>query len=75
MFTPSNELYPAKPCSGQDMLVAAREFLAHHREVGACGPETLADLLFEFRYLPHRPEPFEVEVALEALRVDGEVLP
>ena len=70
-----DSLYPNKPDGGDDVLAALREFLARHREAAAYGPETLAELFFEFRYLPQRPEVFEVEVALEALRDDeGELL-
>jgi len=34
----------------------------------------LADLLYERRILSHRPDVFDVEVALEALCMEGEVL-
>jgi hypothetical protein len=38
------------------------------------GAETLSRALFMLRFLPSRPEVFEVEAALEALQVEGEVL-
>lgn len=68
-----NSFYPISynPRDSQDVLVALREFLGNHREAASYGPETLADLLFEFRYTRQRPHDFEVEVALETLR-DGE---
>jgi hypothetical protein len=74
MQSASNTLYPN---SGEpnSVFLALREFLHQHPEAVASGPETLAELLYERRFLPHRLEVFEVEVALEALRVEGEVLP
>jgi len=39
------------------------------------GPDTLARLLWVLRYLPYRPDTFEVEVALEALTAEGVILP
>jgi hypothetical protein len=34
-------------------------------------PETLSRALRVFGFLPYQPETFEVEVALEALRIEG----
>jgi hypothetical protein len=38
------------------------------------GSETLSRALFLLRFLPYLPETFVVEVAREALLVEGEVL-
>jgi hypothetical protein len=56
------------------VLPALRELLNQHRAMTQSGPETLARALYVLRYLPHRPEVFEIETALEALRVEDEVL-
>jgi hypothetical protein len=60
---------------GSDVLPALRDLLNQHREVRSLGPEELADHLWMLHYLPYRPHAFAVEAALEALLVDGEVLP
>lgn len=74
MFAPDPS-YQNEPHSSEDVLLALREFLGNHRQAAVYGPETIADLLFELRYMPQRPEVFEVGVALEALRDDeGELL-
>jgi len=39
------------------------------------GPEALAGLLHRSGSVTQRPEAFEVEAVLEALTVEGEVLP
>ena len=57
-----------------DVFLALRELLSLHREIVDSGAEVLADLLYERRFLSHRPDAFDVEVALEALRTEGEVL-
>ena len=57
-----------------DMLPALRELFSQHPTTVIGGAEVLSDLLYELRYLPYRPEPFAVEMALEALLVDGEAL-
>ena len=59
------------PC----IWLALREMFGNHPHLTDCSAETLAGLLWEFRYLPQQPEDREVEVALEALRVESEVLP
>jgi hypothetical protein len=56
------------------VFLALRELLSLHREIVDSGAEGLADLLYEQRFLSHRPDVFVVEVALEALRMEGEVL-
>ena len=57
-----------------DVFLALRELLSLHREIVDSGAEVLADLLYERRFLSRRPDAFDVEVALEALRMEGEVL-
>ena len=60
-----------------NVLHALRELLSLlsvHREAADSQAEVLADLLYEQHFLSHRPEVFDVEVALEALRIEGEVL-
>jgi hypothetical protein len=57
-----------------DVLPALRELLGQHPAMTQSGPETLSRALYKLRFLPYRCEPFEVEAALEALLVEGEVL-
>jgi hypothetical protein len=57
-----------------DVFLALRELLSLHREIVDPGTEVLADLLYERRFVSHRPHVFDVEVALEALLPEGEVL-
>ncbi len=57
-----------------NVLLALRELLSLRREAVDAQAEVLADLLYEQLFLSHRPEVFDVEVALEALRIEGEVL-
>ena len=59
---------------GVSVLEALRDLFSHHPETTVAGPEMLAELLYEYRLLSIRPENCEVEAALEALRVEGEVL-
>jgi hypothetical protein len=59
----------------QTVLDALRSMLSEYPQVATVGPETLSELLYERRFLSHQPEVFEVEAALEALRIEGEVLP
>lgn len=55
------------------VLPALRELFSHHPAATRSGPEALAGLLVMLQLLPHRPEVFEVEAALEALQVEGEL--
>ena len=59
----------------EDTLVGLRELLARHPALTYCGPEELAQQLRESGYLRRQPEVHEVEAALEALRIEGEVQP
>jgi len=74
MFATLQELYPSEPTAPEDVLPAVRELISEHAAAAYKSSETLARLLWVLRYLSYRPEVFEVEVALEALRVEGEVL-
>jgi hypothetical protein len=56
------------------VLPALRELFSQHSAATDKSPDTLARLLWVLRYLPHQPTTFEVEVAVEALRVEGEVV-
>ncbi len=63
--------------SGQadpNVLAALRDLFSKHPETTCCGAESLAELLRLGRFLPYRPPVFEVEAALEALRIEGEVV-
>jgi hypothetical protein len=55
------------------ILPALRELLGEHPETAACSLEELAYRLRT--YTDRTPPPFEVQAAMEALRVEGEVLP
>jgi hypothetical protein len=56
-----------------DVLPALRELLSQHPGMTRSGLESLSRALYVFRFLPYQPETFEVEAALEALCVEGEV--
>jgi hypothetical protein len=58
-----------------NVLLALRELFSQHPVMTQSGCEALGRALYMLRFLPRRPEPFEVEAALEALMVEGEVLP
>jgi len=68
----SNECYHPEPPATATILPALRELLCQNPSLANCGPEELHYLLC--CYLPQRPGIFEVEMALEALWIDGEVL-
>jgi hypothetical protein len=58
-----------------DLLPAVRDLLSQHpayQEHGAC---EVAEGLFWLRYMNYRPHEAAVEAALDALTVEGEVLP
>jgi hypothetical protein len=70
-------LYPTDPDRGdsQAVLLCLRELFSRCPRALSEGPETLAQLLWEGRYLTRWPSVFEVEAALDALTADGEVQP
>jgi hypothetical protein len=53
------------------VLFALRELYSHYPAATQLGPERLAELLW--RYVPSRLLESQVEAALEALAVEGEV--
>jgi len=54
------------------VLFALRELFSQYPEAAQIDPERLADLFW--RYVPSRPHESQVEAALEALTMEGEVL-
>ena len=68
----SNGSYQAEQFFTPTILPALRELLCQNPSLGNSGPEELRYQLC--RYLPQRPGFFEVEMALEALRIEGQVL-
>lgn len=56
------------------VLLAVREFLSRNPCAARFGAETISRLLYEDRYLSYCAAVHEVEYALEALFVEGEVL-
>jgi len=56
-----------------DVLPVLRELFSKHPEAAKSGPETLSRLLYVLRFLPCKPETHEVEAALEALALEGEI--
>ncbi len=66
------EKYHAEPSPTSSTLPALRELLSQHPHLADSGPEELQMRLRG--YLPHSPDIFEVEAALDALRVEEQVL-
>jgi hypothetical protein len=58
-----------------DLLPAVRELLAQHPSYQQSGASEIAEDLFWLRYTSYRPHEAAVEATLEALTVEGEVLP
>jgi hypothetical protein len=58
-----------------DLLPAVRELLAQHPSYQGCGVFEIAEGLFWLRYTNYRPHEAAVEAALEALTVEGVILP
>lgn len=65
---------PQRIIHDPNVLPAVRELISNSPEAACCGAETVAELLYTGRFLPYRPAIFAVEAALEALRVEGEIL-
>ena len=65
---------PTRIIHDPDVFPALRELFSQHPAMMQSGCETLGRALFVLRFLPRRPESFEVEAALEALLVEDEVL-
>jgi hypothetical protein len=58
-----------------NLLAAIRELHSRRPTTAQSSPDTIARLLCVLRYLPYPPNTFEVEVALNALIVEGVILP
>jgi hypothetical protein len=56
------------------ILPALRGLFGQHPGMIHSGSETLGRALHVLRFLPYCPQTFEVEAALDALQVEGEVL-
>ena len=56
-----------------DVLPTIRDLFSQHPEAANSGPETLSRLLYVLRFLPYQLEFYEVEAALEALLLEGEI--
>jgi hypothetical protein len=72
---PTSDLFYTSSNESQTVLDGLRSILNQHPQAATAGSETLAELLYERHFLPHQPETFEVQVALEALAVEGVILP
>jgi len=73
MFATPLELYLSDTTPREDVLPALRHMLHEHPALMQSGTETLARALRVLCYLPYLPSTFEVEVAREALLLDGEL--
>lgn len=59
--------------NNDEVLPALRELFSQHPAAVSSGPEALARMVYVLRFLPYRPGVCEVEAALEALTLEGEV--
>jgi hypothetical protein len=65
------EPLPRDTMDDPGVLLALRDLFSHYPAAAQECPEKVADLLWT--YLPSRPPESQVEAALEALTVEGEV--
>jgi hypothetical protein len=72
LIAPQVAFYPSDRT--QDALLALRELFSRNPCAAQFDAETLAKLLYMEGYLSHRIEVYQVEGALEALIVKGEIL-
>lgn len=63
---------PTPVYQSSDLVPALRELFSRHPEAMKSDPETLSRMLHVLRFLPYRPEVYEVEAALEALKLEDE---
>ena len=56
--------------SAAELLPAVRELFSAHPLAARCSPEQVAALMWVLRFVPERPEAFEVGAALEALNIE-----
>jgi hypothetical protein len=66
-------LAPKSVYPKDEVLLALRELYSQHPGAVKSGPDKLVRMLHVRRFLPRRCEVGEVEAALEALRVEGEI--
>jgi len=71
---PTSDSFYTSSNESQTVLDALRSLVSEYPQAATVGPETLSELLYERRFLSRQPEVFGVEAALEALRIEGEVL-
>lgn len=57
----------------ESIIPALRDLFSTHPRAKECGPETLARMLYVFRFPPCQPDTFAVEVALEALMLEDAI--
>lgn len=62
-----------KTASAEKVLPAIRELFSRRPTAVGHGPETIGRMLCVRNFLPYRPDTCEVEAALEALVLEGEV--
>jgi hypothetical protein len=69
------QVYPSEAVVREEVLLALRELFSSRPEAAQVGSEILIELLRIECFLSHGPPPVsQVEAALEALQVEGEVL-
>lgn len=71
MLAPMDPVYRT---SLNNTLAAVRVVCSKHPQAASFGPEEIAAVLYGLRGSPRPPEVFEIEAALEALRIEGEIL-
>lgn len=59
--------------NNDEVLPALRELFSQHPAAVSSGPEALVRLLYVLGFLSFRPGVCEVEAALEALTLEGEI--
>jgi hypothetical protein len=52
------------------LVPAVRDLFSEHPRAARCSAEQVAGLLWVLRFVPERPEPYEVADALEVLDVE-----
>jgi hypothetical protein len=74
MASTPESVYPGKADPDKDVLPALREYLVIHPEDTTNEAADIAWALCNLNFLDHQPSAAEVVAALEALRVEGQVL-
>lgn len=66
--------HAARPLyTSDEVLPALREHFSHHPVAVTASPDKLARMLCVLRFLSCQPDVCEVEEALEALQIEGEL--